>query len=638
MDMMEAERLLDEFIGEAERLAGGERVPIRVIVDDFPYSLLPYAGSSCGRIYPPMVPMYDDGELLVVRDWLKAVVEEAKPNMMRSLAAYYVYGFRVWRDEGRKILPPPMDADAMAFSLTLMSLSGVPLWNGSSKMKSAIEVTAKRYTGMDCRFVRTCGADGETASMLGLDEEGNRRKYQLLHSLDMASASPTFVRGADKGSRDNPFSNIDEAVAYIEELEQDAIANDPFMHSEFVDSSYHYRLLGEVDIDSGKKALHGSFCQPWAEPYCAHRVEAPGSGFVVSQLNPFNVWDDFFADERAPRKAFSPRFSLKPSLRRKKFLYRGQSKEYFEDGKPTCKANIYRKDAVDNPLPYLIKSYEEACLASRHPLALQLGVKGVRLFNEDFTFQLNMVGLAQHYYNRTNLLDLTSDVEVARFFATSKYNNDTDSYSAIEGDNGGELGIIYVYEIKMPMAFQPHPDYHLSTIGKQFTYMRSGMQSGFLLDLNPSMELHDLPHVHRFYFRHDAEISRRIFENAEEGKKYFPDDELSRHWSALRKAPNGDLTISKKARELYMLLHKGDFATVDELDRKLLAEGFRLSDELWPEFPPELLDSYYASMADGKGWRDFCRDIHFIGAEGRFMKQALERLPEEIKYSKAFRR
>ena len=84
----EAERLLDEFIGEAESLAGGERVPIRVIVDDFPYSMLPYAGSSCGRIYPPMVPMYDDGELLVVSDWLKAVVEEAKPNMMRRLAAY----------------------------------------------------------------------------------------------------------------------------------------------------------------------------------------------------------------------------------------------------------------------------------------------------------------------------------------------------------------------------------------------------------------------------------------------------------------------------------------------------------------------------------------------------------------------
>ena len=69
-----------------------------------------------------------------------------------------------------------------------------------------------------------------------------------------------------------------------------------------------------------------------------------------------------------------------------------------------------------------------ACLVSRHPLVDTLGIKGVKIFNEPYRFQLNRVGLTQYYYNKSSFLDLTSDIDVAKFFATCDYDNTIDSY------------------------------------------------------------------------------------------------------------------------------------------------------------------------------------------------------------------
>lgn len=44
---------------------------------------------------------------------------------------------------------------------------------------------------------------------------------------------------------------------------------------------------------------------------------------------------------------------------------------------------------------------------------------------------MNLYGLTQHYYNKSCLLDLTSNPQVAAFFATSIYDAKTDSYIPI---------------------------------------------------------------------------------------------------------------------------------------------------------------------------------------------------------------
>jgi hypothetical protein len=174
----------------------------------------------------------------------------------------------------------------------------------------------------------------------------------------------------------------------------------------------------------------GIYKIPWASAETALVNNGfPKSSFVVTQLMPgpsqskLIEWMSGTSDNR-----FIPLFSLKPNLYNRRFLFRGQTEEYTIKGTdiPTCVPNAYRPDAQKDNLPFRIESYEIISLITRHPLVQLLGIKGIEIFNEPFRFQLNLWGLAQHYYNRTTLLDLTSDIDVAKFFATCTYSDETD--------------------------------------------------------------------------------------------------------------------------------------------------------------------------------------------------------------------
>ena len=65
--------------------------------------------------------------------------------------------------------------------------------------------------------------------------------------------------------------------------------------------------------------------------------------------------------------------------------------------------------------------------------------------HEHIRFKINYEGLSQHYYNKTPLLDLTSSMEVAKFFAVTTFNMEKDRYEVYNGD---KLGVLYYYDIK----------------------------------------------------------------------------------------------------------------------------------------------------------------------------------------------
>ena len=65
-----------------------------------------------------------------------------------------------------------------------------------------------------------------------------------------------------------------------------------------------------------------------------------------------------------------------------------------------------------------------------HPL-VQLLDLGVELNGQQFRFEMNLLGLTQHYYNKTCFLDMTSSPQVTAFFATTDYDWKTDTYSSI---------------------------------------------------------------------------------------------------------------------------------------------------------------------------------------------------------------
>ena len=308
-------------------------------------------------------------------------------------------------------------------------------------------------------------------------------------------------------------------------------------------------------------------------------------------------------------------------------MYRGQSDHY--EGKP-CVPNLFRdekKNENRDYIEFMIYSQELELLIKTHPL-VQLFENGIELLHDIFHFRVHYTGLAQHYYNKSRLLDLSSDLEVMKFFATTNYEWKTDTYSPCTDTS--KLGVIYCYELIYPGAFQQHVGYALKTIGKQI-FMRPGSQCGYLLDMEKDVDLKKLPEVTALYFRHDAKISQNIFDQSNHGEEYFADDLLQHAWKDRFCARRDSKVVSRKTAELNASRNN---TTLKDTISKLKLIGISV-DDYEPAFTEEELDIYYDSINNG-WWHDFCDDIHFYGAEDELYRQAMKDLPQNPEYSKYF--
>lgn len=96
-------------------------------------------------------------------------------------------------------------------------------------------------------------------------------------------------------------------------------------------------------------------------------------------------------------------------------LYRGPATSY-----PNCFPSLYRQEQGSiHQLMDMIKTIEFELVLKEHPVVKEL---------EQHNRFIDYIGLAQHYGFKTNVLDLTSDLEVATFFACCPYNPITNSH------------------------------------------------------------------------------------------------------------------------------------------------------------------------------------------------------------------
>lgn len=323
-------------------------------------------------------------------------------------------------------------------------------------------------------------------------------------------------------------------------------------------------------------------------------------------------------------KLCSGRYSLKPNLRFRKYLFRGQ-KSFYE----RCTPSLFRNPEQKRFLGESVLYQEMMLLILSHPL-VQLLDLGFDLCGNHYRFEVNLYGLTQHYYNKTSLIDLTSDPNVAAFFATCKYDSSTDTYEPIKDDK--EEGILYYYDLDIHEDFKMADDislFQLSTIGLQ-VFPRSEKQKGFLVNIPKGKDFHLSSRLMAVKFKHNAECSEKYYKLLNEGKDLFPDDILVEHW----KRENKDKKrISEKALLMNALMNPDENK---ELNReKLLEEGYIIEDYV-PCFTEEELDSYYNTMPDE--WYRICDCIHIPGDMDGKLKGALRNLPNDARYSWAFKK
>lgn len=235
----------------------------------------------------------------------------------------------------------------------------------------------------------------------------------------------------------------------------------------------------------------------------------------------FNDYDDkkFIAVRLSSRDPQRPeKFAFKPNLKNRAFLFRGQS-GFYDPSTPSLLRKKKGRFVVENTF------YEEFLLALKdHPL-IRLFWDGIELCGHRYFFEVTYYGLAQHYGFKTRVMDLTSDLDVAKFFAVTDYNEKTDTYSPVIDES--RYGVFYYWDnVRHPLAFQPIFGGNLSSIGLQ-VFPRSGRQKGFLFSMYCEQNFNDIPFVRYKLFRHDAAISKQIYKMARRGKLYFPEDELS---------------------------------------------------------------------------------------------------------------
>lgn len=152
--------------------------------------------------------------------------------------------------------------------------------------------------------------------------------------------------------------------------------------------------------------------------------------------------------------------------------------------------------------------------------------------------------LAQHYGLETGWLDITTDFEVALFFATCFWDNDTNSWKPLtkeqtEVSEESKCGMLFhmpSWYMKQRWCFEIRKFDDLSKgmtdnliypIGFQ-PFMRCSMQNGYGIYMRESRPLQKDIGFEKLRFRHSEELSKRVYDKMRGGELIYPHEGLKK--------------------------------------------------------------------------------------------------------------
>lgn len=278
-------------------------------------------------------------------------------------------------------------------------------------------------------------------------------------------------------------------------------------------------------------------------------------------------------------KLLTPGFTLEYPIigtaitqQKREYYYRGEN-AYYGSSKP----GLYREH-VNNSNCRLINllKIDECCFF----LDKLDAIKEWRLSS------VNYCALAQHYGIKTFLMDLTSDLKTALFFACCKYINGKwypldkkdfskkDSRKNINGDS--RYGILYrarteindmqyivkdnnINNLIMPIGYQP--------------FMRCSAQHGYMLLC--SSDQYDMYHdvnFEKFKFRLNENICCWIYNEMEQGNKIYPENDFPN----IEKIINSINNSRHFSEETIMAFAESQNITIDDIRPSLHNMGYSI--------------------------------------------------------------
>lgn len=189
--------------------------------------------------------------------------------------------------------------------------------------------------------------------------------------------------------------------------------------------------------------------------------------------------------------------------------YRGQIKHY----NLKCGANLFRCDKLEDKFIEVCRTIAFEIFLDKHPF-----IQFINTFQDEI--YINKTAIAQHYELKTPYLDLTSNFDVASFFATCELING--EYKPYKGK---ELGVIYVFNEVLNHGINQGWDSNFENIGWQ-PLPRPEQQRASTYRLKQSENFANLKYVKSFLFLHNRTQSKEIWKKFDKGKILFPKDSI----------------------------------------------------------------------------------------------------------------
>lgn len=268
--------------------------------------------------------------------------------------------------------------------------------------------------------------------------------------------------------------------------------------------------------------------------------------------------------------------------------YRGQSRFY-----ELCVPSLFRKKRNgempnETDIAYnRLKTCGFEMLLATHPVFCELS----------HHISVNPVALAQHYGLVTEYLDITNSKWVAAFFASTRYDYDSDTYLPVGRDYEEGYGVMY---ISKPYEASGATDGFFSknvVIGYQY-FDRPTKQSSFGYKMQMGEDFNESPYFERVLFRHDLEASKLVYDMSYRQRRFIPRDSLSR--LARQIAESNEVTRRALERCLLMCYRDKDMAYLEEV---CAGKGLVVREDNEPvaRFDKEELE------ADWKAWNEYGR-------------------------------